>query len=169
MSESTERDRVSTLAKTNSQAALAAARTIKDPWFRSQALSWVARFSDSNPIEIAEEAAKAAEECDDAYKRSSLRSWGIAALGERGLSNEAREVLRKSLETAQDAQPASSRAEAIFLLLQAAAKVSSDDARRVYEALKSSIGAEQHWRCKRALRDGLEIVEGRQQARPFFW
>ena len=150
-------------------AALSIARGINDPWFRAQALSWVARFNDSQPIQIAKEAARAAAECDDAYKRSSARSWEIAALAERGLKVEARKSLRGAVDVARDVQPASSRAEAIFLILQSAAKISPDDARRVFETLESSIGAEHHWRCKRALRDGLEIVEGRQESRQFFW
>jgi hypothetical protein len=169
VSATSDRDSVATLAKTDSKAALVVARQINDPWFRAQALSWVSRFSDSDPIEIAKEAAKAAAECDDAYKRSSSRSWEIAALAERGLASEARKSLASAVEIAREVQPASSRAEAIFLILQSAAKISPDDAHRVFEMLESSIGAEDHWRCKRALRDGREIVEGRQESRQFFW
>jgi hypothetical protein len=63
MSATDQRDHVSTIAKSNPMKALAQARDISEPWYRTQALSWVARFTNDDPVSVASEAAKAAKEC----------------------------------------------------------------------------------------------------------
>jgi hypothetical protein len=168
MSATLQRDHASTLAKSNPKKALAQARKIAEPWFRAQALAWVARFTDGDPIAIASEAAKAARECDDDYKKSKVRAWEIAALAERRCLTEARRSLREALSLAKQVVPPSSRSEALFLLMQAAFKLAQDDAVRAYEVLKTTCLPDEHWRCKRAMRDGGRMISGQIKPRSFF-
>jgi hypothetical protein len=160
---------VSSEAKSDTRKALIMARRITAPWFRAQALAWVARFADGDPSGIAREAAKAAGECDDAYKRSAVRAWEIAALAERECKTEARESLMEAVAVGREVTPMSSRSEALYLLLQAASKIGRKEAKGVYEVLVASCPVEAHWRCKRAVRDGGKIVSGELRAREFFW
>jgi len=88
-----QRNHASTLAKSNPKKALDQARKVHEPWFRAQALSWVARFTDGDPVAIASEAARAAQECEDDYRKSAVRAWEVAALAERGSTAEARKSL----------------------------------------------------------------------------
>jgi hypothetical protein len=169
MSATTERERAISLAKDRPGDALRRAREVSDPWYRAQALSWVARFTDGDPVAIASEAALAAQEADDSYQRCAVRAWEIAALAERDHILEARRRLFEILPTLINVRPPSSRSEALLLLLQASAKITNEDAEHVYEVMKISIQPEEHWRCKRALRDGAKIISGALQARLFFW
>ncbi|HJT13653.1 MAG TPA: hypothetical protein VJ790_13620 [Dongiaceae bacterium] len=45
MSPTDARDEAIALAKTDTATALVRARAIADPWFRSQAIAWIARFA----------------------------------------------------------------------------------------------------------------------------
>jgi hypothetical protein len=169
MSATSERDPVNSLAKSDSRKALAKARGIDEAWFRAQALAWVARFADEDPRGIAREAAKAAGECDDAYKRSAVRAWEIAALAEREFKAEARESLGEAVALGEEVTPISSRSEALYLLLQAACRIGAKEAKGVYEVLVAACPVEAHWRCKRAVRDGGKIIAGELKPRVFFW
>jgi hypothetical protein len=169
VSATVQRDHASTLAKSNPKKALAQARNVNEPWFRAQALSWAARFTDGDPVAVASEAAKAALECEDDYKKSAVRAWEIAALAERGCTTEARKSLREALALSKCVEPVSSRSEALFLLLQAAFSIGRDEANRVHDTLKASCPVKEHWRCKRAVRDGGKMISGELQPRPFFW
>ena len=169
MSATHQRDHAGTLAKNNPKKALAQARKLNDPWFRAQALSWVARFTDSDPLAAAAEAAKAARECEDDYKKSAVRAWEIPALAERGCTVEARKSLSDTLALGRSVEPVSSRSEALLLLLQAAFKIGRDEAERVYEILKASCPVDEHWRSKRAVRDGGRLLSGEIEPRAFFW
>ena len=169
MSTTLQRDHACTLAKSNPKKALAQARKVNEPWFRSQGLSWVARFTDGDPVAIACEAAKAARECEDDYKKSAVRAWEIAALAERDCTREARKSLSEALALGKCVEPVSSRSEALLLLLQAAFKIGRDEAERAYEILKASCPVDEHWRCKRAARNGGRMLSGELEPRAFFW
>ena len=169
MSATLQRDHANTLAKSNPKKALAQARNLNEPWFRAQALSWVARFTDGDPVAIASEAAKAAQECEDDYKKSAVRAWEIAALAERDCTREARKSLSDALTLGKCVEPMSSRSEALLLLLQAAFKIGRNEAKRVYEMLRASCPVDEHWRCKRAVRAGGKMISGELEPRPFFW
>ena len=168
MSATLQRDQVSQLARINPKKALEKARQISEPWFRAQALSWVARFTDGDPIVIATQAAKAASECDDDYKRSSVRAWEVAALAERRLLPQAGKALKEAVKLAKDVQPFSSRCEALLTLMQASVSISRDDAAAVFSDLKSACPEVEHWRCKRALRDAGKMLAGELAARVFY-
>ncbi len=169
MSATLQRDQASTLAKSNPKKALAKARKINDPWFRAQGLAWAARFTDGDVVAIASEAAEAARGCGDDYKRSAARAWEIAALAERDHKKEARKSLSEALAVAKRVEPISSRSEALFLLLQAAFKVSRAEAEKVFEILEASCPVDEHWRVKRAVRGGAKMVSGESEPRAFFW
>lgn len=168
MSATLQRDQVTSLARSNPKEALERAGKIDDPWFRAQSLSWVARYTDLDPIVPARQAAKAAAACDDDYKRSAVRAWEITALAERGQLAEAAKILKVSVALAKSVHPVSSRAEALFLLLQAAFSISPASAAMVGSALETSCPPE-HWRIKRALRDTRKMLDGQLEPRPFFW
>jgi hypothetical protein len=73
------------LARTDPGRALAVARGIRDPWYRCQALAWVGRYSDARTAEPAlAEAAAAAAEGGDAFRRLTVLAWPIRAAIERG-------------------------------------------------------------------------------------
>jgi hypothetical protein len=164
-----QRDHLSALAKSDSLAARAEASRIEDPWFRAQAFAWVARFAENEGIEIARDAAKAASACDDSYKRCAAKAWEIAALAELGALDEAAAALELALVEGRLAQPLSSRAEALFLLAQAAASISLVHRDRVCDLLVESCSGDKHWRCKRAIRDVGGLRDGTQKSRSFFW
>ena len=65
--------------------------------------------------------------------------------------------------------PISSRSEALFLLLQAAFRIGPAEADKVYEILRTSCPGDEHWRCKRAVRDGGKMISGELEPRAFFW
>src|SRR6185369_12687209 len=131
--------------------------------------SWVARFTDGDPVSIAAEAANAACEGYDNYKKSAVRARDIAALAERARIQEARQCLSAILKGVHKVEPASSRCEALLLLLQAGLKIDREDAYEVFKIMEASCRPEEHWRCKRALRDGAKLISGEIPPRPFFW
>ncbi|MEM7602846.1 MAG: hypothetical protein AAF357_15725 [Verrucomicrobiota bacterium] len=168
MSATLQRDQASALAKTNPTQALAKAKAVTEPWFRAQALSWVARFTDSDTVAIANLAAKAASDCDDDYQRSAVRAWEIAALVERGEPKLATRALKAAVALAEGVQPASSRSEALFLLFQAAFTIGRKEAEWVCGRLDALCPEKEHWRCKRSRRDAHQILDGALEPRDFF-
>lgn len=169
MSATLQRDQASALAKSNPKQALAKAKAVSEPWFRAQALAWVARFTDADPVAIAKLAAKAASDCDDDYKRSAVRAWEVVALAERHHQHCAKKALKAAVAIAECVQPVSSRSEALFLLLQAAFSIGREEAEWVCGRLDATCPEDEHWRCKRARRDAHQILDGESQPRPFFW
>lgn len=170
MSSTQQRDQACRLAKQNPKKALEKARKISDPWYKAQALSWVARYTENdNAIKIAREAAKAGNLCDDDYKRTAVRAWEITALAERGLVNEARKILISAINQQKSVTPLSSRSEALILLLHASFRIGKSDAELVVAELKSAIGNDSHWRCKRAIKDADKLLNEEMEPRPFYW
>ena len=157
------------MAKASPKKALEKAREVTDPWFRAQALSCVARYTDGDPSMIVAQAAKAASQCDDDYKRSAVRAWEVAALAERSLLPQARKALSEATNLAKCVQPISSRSESLFILMQAAFSISRDAAAAVLADLKATCPVGEHWRCRRALRDAEKIMAGELAPRPFYW
>jgi hypothetical protein len=169
MSATLQRDQAADLAKASPAKALEKARGIAEPWFRAQALAWVARFSPGETPAIAKEAAKAASACDDTYKQAAVRAWEIAALAETGAATNARKSLGSAVELAKKISHSGSRAEALLLLCHAADKIGRETRDQACTELISACPDGAHWRCKRAVRDAKALLEGRLEARPFFW
>lgn len=167
MTPTRRRDEVAQLAKTSETNAAAIAEKIREPWFRAQAWAHIARYAD-NPLPFARKAAKSATQGADDYQRSAVRAWEIAALAERNLHLQARKSLAEAVGLASTIVQVSSRAESLFLLFQAAFKISKEDAAAVDEVL-DSICSSTHWRAKRARKNAAEILSGGTRPREFFW
>ncbi len=168
MNPTAQRDHACKLAASDPKKALEEARLVSEPWFRAQALSWVARFTDGDAIGIAQEAANAAAECANDYQKSAVRAWEISALAERNFVEEARKSLGEALELGKGVNPPSSRSEALFLLLQAAFRVGREEAEGLFASLKELCPIDEHWRCKRNVRDGGKMISGEDEPRAFF-
>ncbi|MGD9587354.1 MAG: hypothetical protein AB7Q37_09065 [Pyrinomonadaceae bacterium] len=161
------RDQVAKLARTDPRKGNEIGKKIDDPWFQAQAWSHLARWAD-RPLPFARKAAKAAAETKDDYQRSAVRAWEIAALAERQLSVQARRSLREAVDVAVSVTPIGSRAESLFLLFQAAFKISAEAAATVSEAFDTSCNAT-HWRVVRARKEMVRMLNGEMPPREFFW
>ena len=161
------RDQVAKLAKTDVEKATKIAEEITDPWFRSQAWSYLARYAD-RPLQFSRKAAKSAALGKDNYQRSAVRAWEIAALAERNYLIQARRGLAEAVELARAVETVSSRSEALILLFQAAFKISVTDANFVADVLRQTCMSD-HWRAKRARKDAQMMLDGEVRPREFFW
>lgn len=157
------------MAKANPRRALIKARAIGDPWFKTQALAWVVRYTTDSPTTIAREAEKSADKCADAYKRTAVRSWIVAALAEEGHRRDARRVLRVAIQQSQSILQLSTRAEALMPLLHAAHRIGQHEAETVADELRAHCGRDSHWRCVRAIKDAKSLLDGQLTPREFFW
>jgi hypothetical protein len=159
MSATQARDRAAALAKSDTPAALQAARKVSDPWYRAQALAWVARFAPDRDVErIAAESLEACRECEDLYQRLAPPPWPLRALAERGAFRTARSVLNPLLKEELNVQPSSSRSEALFLLFQACLDLDSDSREVLIQKLAAAHHASGHWRSRRNLIDALSML-----------
>jgi len=164
------RDTVSKLAQVDIEKAIKVSKKIIQPWFRAQALAHIARYIESTKvIKIANEAKKTANECDDDYKKSSVRAWEIVALSERGLKKEAEKSLNEAVKLAVNIEPLSSKCEALFNLFQASCHINMEIAKKVYKRMESMCSIEKHWRAKRAIKNANKILAGEDIAREYFW
>ncbi|MEC7231683.1 MAG: hypothetical protein VXW31_01960 [Planctomycetota bacterium] len=146
------RDRVSRLAPQDPGGALALARSIPDPWFRSQALAQVVRFVAEHRVSrIAREALAAGAGCGDAYERCAIAAWTVKALVERGHTRAAETALQNALHAAASVDQAGARAEALGHLARAAGDLGPLWVEKAAHALVE-LGAEDgHWRVQRAI------------------
>ncbi len=163
------RDQASRIAKNDSAKALKIAKKIVDPWYRVQALASVIRYTDGDPVSVAKSATTAAAKCDDEYKRTAVRAWIIAALAERDFHKEARAYLKSCLSQIEKVEPLGSRAEALTLLLKAAAQIDESCIKDVFNVLQSTGKNGTHWRLKRAIKHGEGVLKGEVKPGPFFW
>ena len=159
MTDSTLRDQVARQARTDPAAALTLARQIPDPWYRTQALAWVARFSpDQAVLPIAAESLHSAASGHDTYQQLAATAWPLRALIERGHHQTAARELQKILARESSITPPSSRSQALFLMLQAVfalgSEVRSDLALRLHR-IQADAG---HWRTRRNLLDALAML-----------
>ena len=75
------RDMVTRLAPSEPEAAAQLARSIDEPWFRSQALAWAARFAADDRVEpLIKEALIASYSESDAYRTVGSGAWALRAL-----------------------------------------------------------------------------------------
>jgi len=161
------RDKVAQLAKTDSEKATEIAEKINDPWFQAQAWSYLTRYA-NEPLRFSRKAAKSATKGKDDYQKSAVRAWEIAALAERNYHSHARRSLVEAVELARSIEHVSSRAESLILLLQAAFKISKEDAAMVDAVLRSSCDSN-HWRAQRACTYAESMLQGQMPPREFFW
>ncbi len=164
------RDKVSKVAQNNIKDAYILTKKIRQPWFKAQALASIARYSTkSDVLKAASESKKTANECDDNFKKSSVRAWEIVALAERGFKKESEKDLNEAANLAATIEPISSRSEALFNLFQASCYIDTTIAIKLYEHMKSLCPIEEHWRAKRAMKNASDILEGKTMVRKYFW
>ena len=164
------RDKISKLVQNNIKDAYILTKKIGQPWFKAQALAHIARYSNkSDVLNVAKEARKTASECDDDYKKSSVRAWEVVALAENGFKNESKKSLNEAVNLASKIKDLSSRCESLFQLFQASCHIDMRVAENLYERMKSLCPVEEHWRAKRAIKNVNEILEGKTEVREYFW
>jgi hypothetical protein len=145
---------------------LAAARKVREPWFRCQELACVARYApDGDVVRVAEEAVRAAMEGKDAYQRVAVCAWPLRALAERKRIAKANRLVGRILPIAEDIDHPVSRLDALLLLWQAAAGLPSGTRERLLQALISACSAANSWKAGRAMHDIALILAGEDPGR----
>jgi hypothetical protein len=154
------RDQAIAVAERDPPAALKLAREIHAPWFRAQALAYVARYEvEDRSLSTAMEALGAAAEADDMYKALAVTAWPIRAMLERGHHETARCELNRLLELTPRIEPESSRSEALFYLYQATFPMGDDVRECIARALVALANKEDaHWRTKRNVIEALAML-----------
>lgn len=159
MSAADERERAIRAVVADSAKALLLARKIRDPWYRCQALAAVARFAaDDQIIRVADDALSAAKLGKDGYARVAAAAWPVRALAERDEVRHAQQVLVRLLDDASRIEQPTSKAEALFLLCQAAWPLPMAVRQPVLGALIAACLAADSWKAGRIMRDVALMV-----------
>ena len=115
------RDRATRLAAKGDPSALELARQVKDPWFRSQALAWVARYGPEATLDrTLDEALRAAAQATDPYQVVGASAWAVRAMVERGRTSRLADAVGSVLHAARRIEHPVRRLDALFLVWQAA-------------------------------------------------
>jgi hypothetical protein len=153
-----QRDCAAKLAKTDSSAALKLALGITEVRERIQSLGWVARYAPAKEIaRVVAMATKSAGTSSDFYADTMALAWPLRALHETGNGDSIPPLLKTALSLSADVRPASSRAEAVGLLIHA---VLPDGLRTVEPAIVTlkSVASDAHWRVVGSLVDTALLV-----------
>lgn len=154
------REAAISLAASDFEAALKAARAVSDPWFACQALAWVGRFAPENRVEpVLKEAIRAAWSAADPYRFASL-AWPLRALIERDRSHLTEEPLGEFLRRSPSIRPPSSRSEALVLVFQAVFPAGRLWWHPVLVEIRDASQPVLHWRQARSIGDAVLIVAG---------
>lgn len=165
MAGTSTRDLVTRLAPTDPEGAAHLARSIDEGWFRSQALAWAARFSGEERLEpLVEEALIASYGESDPYRIVGSGAWALCALVERGRAVTAERILDDLLTLAPEAEPAASRAEALFLVWQAVFALGREARRKVLDVLLTTCRPQDSWRVGRVFQDVAWMLAPTDQA-----
>lgn len=166
MTATQERECAIRLGRIDPRAGLETARTIEDPWFRAQALAWIAHLGvDLDYDSVLAEARAASEAAGDPYKMVGSAAWWIRTMVDRGLLDSVMREVRTLLTTATRIENPVSRLDALFLLFQAVFR--ADAARSaVIGPLVSACRAADSWKGHRCLRDAAVMLasEGHKDA-----
>jgi hypothetical protein len=149
-----QRDHVAVLARTNPAEALELARTIEDPWFRCQALSFAAEHGPDPRFQLRaiDEAFAAASELSEPNRVVSVSSWPVKALALTGhLSRVASEVDRLIQLISTEPSPVR-RADALRALLEAVSRAPATVAVRVAQEFSAA--------CLAPLKNGQRNPKG---------
>ncbi|QEG22092.1 hypothetical protein [Mariniblastus fucicola] len=153
-----QRDRAAKLAKTDFSAALKLARDITEVRERIQSLGWVARYAPAAEIpRVVAMAAKSAGTSSDFYADTMALAWPLRALHDTGNGGSIPPLLKTAISLSADVQPASSRAEALGLLIHAVLPDGLRTAEPAIAKLKS-VASDSHWRVVRSLIDAALLV-----------
>lgn len=147
------------LAASEPKRAIAVARAIEDPWFRCQALAYVARYWPGEDFEpILREASKAAASQDNWYKRVTVSAWPIRAYLERGSQSPAKRLLEQYAMEASNIENMGGRSEALLMLFQAAKPFDRKLWEPVFRALVQASEPALAWRQLRNIRNAAAMV-----------
>lgn len=147
------------LAVKDPQQALVVARSIEDPWFRCQALAYVARYWPGKDYEtFLREASKAADSQDNWYKRVTVSAWPIRAYLERGSQAPAKSLLERYATEASNIENMGGRSEALLMLFQAAKPFDRKLWEPVFRALVQASEPALAWRQLRNIRNAIAMV-----------
>lgn len=147
------------LAASDPKRAVAAARAIQDPWFRCQALAYVARYWPGDDYQrFLDEANKAAEAQDNWYKRVTVSAWPIRAYLERGSQAPAKSLLERFTAEASNIENMGGRSEALMMLFEAAKPFNGSLWGPVFRALVQATEPTLAWRQVRNLRNAVAMV-----------
>jgi hypothetical protein len=149
------RDLVSQCAETDPAGARQLAVRIPDAWFRCQALAWIARFAPAADVEsLAREAWAAAQSAPEPYQVIGAAAWPLRALVEREREETALWLLQDVLRVAPSVHKLINRADALFLVWQAAFPLGPKGRGAVLEPLvEACLGTATAWQAGRILAD----------------
>jgi hypothetical protein len=135
-------------AQSDNEHALKLARKIDDPWYRTQALAWVARYAPIGKVEgLAKEALETAAEQADPYKVVAASAWPVRALIERERGEVAEEAIVRLLDLSERIDHPVSRLEALFLLWEAVYLLGDGMRRQVQDKLVAACRAADSWKA----------------------
>ena len=140
--------------------ALDLARRVSDPWYRAQALSFVAWRIPEKCVVIAQEAATAAACASTLFERNAVRTWEIEALARCGYMNEAKNSLEEAVGSAMLIDLQSARSECLLRLLEASLRFGDSVFLPLYSRLISSCDPPEHWRCAMNLKHARQLKAG---------
>jgi hypothetical protein len=147
------------LAKRDTSAALDCARSISEPWYRCQALGWVARFAPDEQFQwIVDEALQTAASSDAPYVRVGAAAWPIRALIERSAVESAEKAIKAVLAYAPQIDYLGSRAWALCSVFEAAKAGPDRLWLPVVDAMLDFAHPPLHWRHRRAIRDAVLTI-----------
>lgn len=150
------RNRACRLASDDPMGAAEIARSIREPWFRTQALAGVLCHIEEPRVDaLVAEALASADGCEDAFKRAVVATSIIRALVDRGRSPQARTALNNALRVSDEIEHPGSRAEALRHLGRSTAVIEASQLRAIAERLVELSRGGKHWRVLRALIDIL--------------
>ena len=153
------RDSAERLAPKDWRGAHELAKSADSPWYRCQALAWVARYAPEEHVEIlVEESLRAAAECAEAYRANACIAWPVRALVERGRTDRAASIVMDAAQRAASIPEPASSSEAAFLMLQAIFPAGRKYWLPVFEACWRLSASGVHWRQRRNLRDAVLMV-----------
>jgi hypothetical protein len=170
MSATSERERAIQAAPLDFEKALTLARKVSEPWFRCQALAWVARYApEAKVVQLAQEAVETALLGKDAYQQVAAAAWPVRALAERGKAQKAAQLVAQLAALSAEIPHPVSRLNALFLLWQAADPLPKSVKEGVMGALVSACRAADSWQAGRTMRDLALMLasEDRSQAEQF--
>lgn len=145
-----EREKVIELVRANPLEALNVARSISDPWYKAQALAWVARYAVGKTSEKAiSESRLAASRAQDTFQKTAVLAWPIRAAIESSQERLACEMVADAVVLLPKVDPPASRAEAANLLLNATYAANKELWVPLLVAISECCPANSHWRAKR--------------------
>jgi len=152
------------LAPTDSARALATARSIKDAWYASQALAWVARYApDAEFPKIIKESLLVVRAETDPYRIVASGAWPIRAIVERDQLKMLASIVSDLLVRAQSIELFASRSEALFMIFAAIFPAGRKYWRPVLESLRKASTPLINWRQRRNLLYAVMIVRGEDE------